>query len=164
MIVIETLTCKISDFLNSNTCFCSWLCGDIVIDVEIVPRSGPPFWLMGSLFGWWNLEADPPLLGGCMLMNSRGGPHFGAVCWWILEADPPLGGCMLMNSRGRPLFLGCMLINSKGEPPFEGLYLDEFPFGRCMLMNFRGGSPFGAVCWWILEADPPPPFWEGVRL
>ena len=42
--------------------------------MEIVPRAGPPFWLMESLFGWWNLEADP---------------LFGAVCWWILEAFTP---------------------------------------------------------------------------
>ena len=42
---------------------------------------------MGSLFAWWNLEADP-----LWLMNSRGGPPFrGAVCWWILEAYPLLG-------------------------------------------------------------------------
>ena len=56
--------------------------------IEIVPRGGNPFWLMGSLFGWWNLEADPlwlmnsrggPLLWGCMSMNSKGGPPFGGL-------------------------------------------------------------------------------------
>ena len=31
-------------------------------------------------------------------------PFWVAVCWWILEADPILGGCMLMNSRGGPPF------------------------------------------------------------
>jgi hypothetical protein len=28
-----------------------------------------------------------------------------------------LGGCMLMNSRGGPPFLGCMLMNSRSGPP-----------------------------------------------
>jgi hypothetical protein len=37
-----------------------------------------------------------------------------------------LGGCKLMNSRGGPPIWGCMLMNSKGGPPFGGLYVDEF--------------------------------------
>ena len=28
-----------------------------------------------------------------------------------------LGGCMLMNSKGRPPFEGLILINSRGRPP-----------------------------------------------
>ena len=31
MVVLKTLKCKISDFLNSNTCFCSWLYGRYLI-------------------------------------------------------------------------------------------------------------------------------------
>ena len=46
--------------------------------LEIVPKGGPPFWLIGFLFGWWVLEADL-LLGGCMLVSFRGGPHFGRL-------------------------------------------------------------------------------------
>ena len=79
--------------------------------IDIVPRGGPPFWLMksrgGPPFGLWNLVADP-----LWLMNSRGGPL--------------LGGCMLMNSRGVPLLGGCMLMNSRGGHHFGELYVDEF--------------------------------------
>ena len=53
--------------------------------IEIVPKGGPPFWLMKSLFGWWILVGDS-ILGGCMLMNSTGRLHF-----WDR---------MLINSRG----------------------------------------------------------------
>ena len=88
--------------------------------IEIVPRGGPPFWLMGFLFGWYNLEADP--FGWWNLVAD----HFG---WWILEADSLLGSCMLMNSRGGPPFWGCMLMNSRGGPPQlerESASMDNF--------------------------------------
>ena len=49
-------------------------------------RGGPPFWgLYVDEFYRWT-------------------PFWGAVCWWFLEADPILGGYMLMNSRGRPAY------------------------------------------------------------
>ena len=38
------------------------LIADTARSIEIVPRGRPPFWLMESLFGWWNLEADPLLV------------------------------------------------------------------------------------------------------
>ena len=38
-----------------------------------------------------------------MLMNFRGGPPLGGcMLVKILEADPIFGGCMLMNSKGGP--------------------------------------------------------------
>ena len=42
----------------------------------------------------------------------------GAVCWWIIEVDPLLGGCMLMNSKGEPPFGGLMLMNYRGGPAY----------------------------------------------
>ena len=57
--------------------------------IEIIPRGRPPFlgWLCGYMLmnsrdrtpsSWWNLKADP-----LWLMNSRGGPPFEGLCWWI---------------------------------------------------------------------------------
>ena len=68
--------------------------------IEIVPWGRLPFWLMGSCFGWWNLEA---------------GPTFG---WWNLEVEP----FWLMNSRGGPHFWGCILMNSRDELPGNKFY------------------------------------------
>ena len=65
-------------------------------------------------------------------MNSRDGPLF-------------LGGCMLMNSRGGSPFEGCILMNSKEGPPFEGLYVDEFqrptPFLGLYVDEFQSQTP-----------------------
>jgi hypothetical protein len=69
--------------------------------IEIVPRGGPPIFKL-------------------MLMNSIGRHQ---SSWWILEMDPLLGGCMLTNSRCGPLLRGCILINSRGGSLFEGLYV-----------------------------------------
>ena len=55
-----------------------------------------------------------------MLMNSRGGHPL------VDDGGHLLGGCMLMNSRGRPPFGGLYVDDSRGGPPFGGLYVDEF--------------------------------------
>ena len=51
---------------------------------------------------------------------------WGAVCWWILEADPLLRGCMLMNSRGGPLFGVCILMNSMNSQNGGSASRDNF--------------------------------------
>ena len=71
------------------------------------------------------------------LIKSRGRPPFG---WWNLEADH----IWSINSRGGPPLGSYILMNSRGGPPCGGLYIDEF--WRMILF-------WGAVCWWLLEAD-----------
>ena len=51
---------------------------DTARSIEIVPRGGPPLLVDGIPF-WLMKSRGGPLLGGCMLMNSRGRPHFGGL-------------------------------------------------------------------------------------
>ena len=47
-------------------------------------------------------------------MNSRGGPpFFGAVSWWILEADPHFWGYILMGSTSRDNFYGLSVVSDQ---------------------------------------------------
>ena len=66
--------------------------------------NGYIFCFLGHLFGGQlfelfaretNLKKQSSVLGGCKLMNSRGGP--------------PIRGCMLMNSGGGPTILRPLL-------------------------------------------------------
>ena len=90
-----------------------------------------------------------------MLMNSRGGPLFGAVCWWILEADPLLGAVCWWILEAAPLLGSCMLMNSRGGPPSSWWNLEaDRPL---WLMNSRGGSPF-LGCMLMNSRSGPPHF------